>query len=287
MPARAAWPGPVRRHRGRRRRRHGRQRRAAGTVGTAGTGGSPGTAGTGGDPSGFGGYGRVTAGTGGTAGHRRRGQGWQRAEPAGGAGRGQLFGPELLRRMLQQHRPAFGCGRPPNVELGARRARRGGCQICSTTASAASTRRRAGRSSLSAAQLDPDNNWDRTIGDLGGSAPDPFCEYENPAGQVSSTTAGVTDTLIDTYNPIWNQVITPPGATVSAATLMANSPTWQIWVGDDDNCSGPGVPRRGRLHDPPDDHGDPAAHRSAHRQQPPAVRFGDDQLRLPVPLSAD
>ena len=105
-----------------------------------------------------------------------------------------------------------------------------------------------------AAKLDTGNNWDRYSGDLGGSAPDPFCEYENPAGQVSSTTAGVTDTLIDTYNPTWNQVITPPGATVSAATLMASSPAWQIWIGDDDNCSGTGVLRRGRLHDPPDDH---------------------------------
>jgi len=90
------------------------------------------------------------------------------------------------------------------------------------------------------AKLDTDNTWDRFSGDLGGSAPDPFCEYENPAGQVSSTTAGVTDTLIDTYNPNWNQVITPPGATVSAATLMANSPAWQIWIGDDDNCTGLG-----------------------------------------------
>jgi hypothetical protein len=41
--------------------------------------------------------------------------------------------------------------------------------------------------------------------------PDPFCEYENPAGQVTTTTAGVTDTLTDTRNPTWNQIITPPG----------------------------------------------------------------------------
>ena len=76
------------------------------------------------------------------------------------------------------------------------------------------------------------------MGELGGTAPDPFCEFENPAGQVTTATAGVTDTVIDTYNPTWNQEITPAGMTVSAATLMANSPAWQIWIGDDDNCSG-------------------------------------------------
>jgi hypothetical protein len=69
--------------------------------------------------------------------------------------------------------------------------------------------------------------------------PDPFCEFENPAGQVTTTTAGVTDTVIDTLNPTWNQVITPAGMTVSASTLMATNPTWQIWVGDDDGCASP------------------------------------------------
>jgi hypothetical protein len=46
----------------------------------------------------------------------------------------------------------------------------------------------------------------------------------------------VTDTVIDTLNPTWNQVISPAGMTVSASTLMANNPTWQIWVGDDDGA---------------------------------------------------
>jgi hypothetical protein len=81
--------------------------------------------------------------------------------------------------------------------------------------------------------------WDRNFGDVGGSAPDPFCEFENPAGQVSSTTAGVTDTVVDDASATWNQEITPPGLTVAASTLMANNPTWQIWVGDDDGCNGP------------------------------------------------
>jgi hypothetical protein len=29
--------------------------------------------------------------------------------------------------------------------------------------------------------------------------------------------------------------------TVAASTLMSTNPTWQIWVGDDDGCSGIGA----------------------------------------------
>jgi hypothetical protein len=78
--------------------------------------------------------------------------------------------------------------------------------------------------------------WDPLRGDEGGTAPDLFCEYENPSGDVSPTTAGVTDTLIDTTSATWNQTITPAGVTVSAAALMAAKPAWRIWVGDED-CS--------------------------------------------------
>jgi len=88
------------------------------------------------------------------------------------------------------------------------------------------------------AQLKP-ANWDRLTGQIGGPLPDPFCEFENPAGNVSTATAGVTDTIVDTLDPTWNQVITPAGMTVSAATLMSVNPTWQIWVGDDDGCATP------------------------------------------------
>jgi hypothetical protein len=80
--------------------------------------------------------------------------------------------------------------------------------------------------------------WDPKIGDEGGSAPDPFCEYENPSGDVSATTAGVTDTVTDSFNPTWDEEITPPGVTVSASALMAAKPAWRIWVGDED-CSSP------------------------------------------------
>jgi hypothetical protein len=81
-------------------------------------------------------------------------------------------------------------------------------------------------------------NWDRSFGEIGGSQPDPFCEFENPAGSVNPANAGVTDTITDTLNPMWNTTITPVGVTVAASTLMANSPSWQIWVGDDDGCGG-------------------------------------------------
>jgi hypothetical protein len=79
-------------------------------------------------------------------------------------------------------------------------------------------------------------NWDPMHGDEGGTAPDLFCEYENPSGSVSPTTAGVTDTVTDVFTANWDQTITPPGVTVSASALMASKPAWRIWVGDED-CS--------------------------------------------------
>jgi hypothetical protein len=76
--------------------------------------------------------------------------------------------------------------------------------------------------------------WDPPIGDEGGSAPDPFCEFENPSGTVNAQNAGVTSTVTDEYSVTWDQVITPAGGTVSASVLMANNPVWRIWVGDED-----------------------------------------------------
>jgi len=129
-------------------------------------------------------------------------------------------------------RSAMQCG-----AMGAACAPCGGCQICSAMGACKIDSMSRWTITAVSAQLSLSNNWDRSFGEIGGTAPDPFCEFENPAGQVTTTTAGVTDTLTDTYNPKWNQVITPVGMTVSASTLMANSPTWQIWVGDDDGCN--------------------------------------------------
>jgi hypothetical protein len=80
--------------------------------------------------------------------------------------------------------------------------------------------------------------WDPVHGDEGGTTPDLFCEYENPSGSVSPTTAGVTDTITDVFTANWNQTITPSGVTISASALMASKPAWRIWVGDED-CSTP------------------------------------------------
>ncbi|HXU64131.1 MAG TPA: hypothetical protein VN962_20670, partial [Polyangia bacterium] len=82
------------------------------------------------------------------------------------------------------------------------------------------------------------SSWDSARGDVGGSLPDLFCEYENPAGDVTPTTAGVTSTVTDVYSASWNETITPTGVTVSASALMASKPAWRIWVGDED-CAGP------------------------------------------------
>ena len=88
--------------------------------------------------------------------------------------------------------------------------------------------------------------WDPAKGDEGGVAPDLFCEYENPANDVSPTTAGVTATLVDVYSAAWNTTITPAGVTVSASALMAAKPAWRIWVGDED-CSKPNVCGKGQI----------------------------------------
>jgi hypothetical protein len=81
--------------------------------------------------------------------------------------------------------------------------------------------------------------WDPPFGDEGGPAPDPFCEFENPARDFSIQTAGVTSTVPDAFSVTWNQVITPAGVTISASALTAPNPAWRIWVGDED-CASPG-----------------------------------------------
>ena len=88
--------------------------------------------------------------------------------------------------------------------------------------------------------------WDPAHGDEGGTSPDLFCEYENPAGDLTATTAGVTSTIVDVTSASWNQTITPSGVTVSASALMAAKPAWRIWVGDED-CTRPTVCNQGQV----------------------------------------
>jgi hypothetical protein len=76
--------------------------------------------------------------------------------------------------------------------------------------------------------------WDRKTGDLGGADPDPFCEFEMPAGSVTVDTAGVTDTFLDTYTAAWGQTVSPATKTIKAQDLLSPTGSWRLWVGDDE-----------------------------------------------------
>ena len=199
----------------------------AGTAGNVGTGGSAGFAGTAGN-----------VGTGGSAGFTGNGGRGGGLGGTGGTGipcnattcnNGCCADATTCVRM----RSATQCGGNGMACVPC-----GGCQTCSLSGQCRVDPNSRWTIIAVSAQLST-SNWDRNFGDVGGPLPDPFCEYENPAGQVSTSTAGVTDTVIDTLKPTWNQVISPAGVTVAASTLMSNNPTWQIWVGDDDGCANP------------------------------------------------
>ncbi|MEA2697672.1 MAG: hypothetical protein QOI66_1943 [Myxococcales bacterium] len=79
--------------------------------------------------------------------------------------------------------------------------------------------------------------WDSPSGkDTGGAAPDPYCQFDTEAVNPSPATAGITDTVTDSFAPGWNEVITPPGQTISAAALLDPNAHWKLTVGDDDGC---------------------------------------------------
>jgi hypothetical protein len=126
----------------------------------------------------------------------------------------------------------------------------GGCELCSTAGKCAidpGSQWTIVADSVQVTTLAPNGGfWDPAKGDEGGAAPDLFCEYENPANDVSPTTAGVTATVVDVYSAAWNTTITPAGVTVSASALMAAKPAWRIWVGDED-CSKPKVCGQGQI----------------------------------------
>ena len=225
------------------------------TTGLAGMGGDSGAAGSGAGVAGMGGGvgggsvagmgGGSPAGMGGGAVAGRGGTGMAGTGGRGGAGGGGRGGSTGVCNAFNcndgccdagvcvRMRTAQKCG-----DNGQACAACGACQLC-TTAGQCRVDSASRWTIIAVSATLNGGGWDRNMGELGGSAPDPFCEFENPAGQVSSTTAGVTDTIIDDATATWNQVITPPGMTVAASTLMANNPTWQIWVGDDDGCDSP------------------------------------------------
>jgi hypothetical protein len=82
------------------------------------------------------------------------------------------------------------------------------------------------------------SNWDPRMGAGGGTAPDPFCEFEMPAGSLMD--AKVSPTVTDSFSPEWNYDVTPGSQAIKAADLMSTSKTWRLWVGDDDGCNGHG-----------------------------------------------
>ena len=125
--------------------------------------------------------------------------------------------------------------------------------------------------------------WDPRTATKGARRPDLFCEYENPASDVSPTTAGVTDTIIDVFTANWDQTITPPGVTVSASALMASKPAWRIWVGDEDCASPTTAGRSGQI---ACSYQQPisaavADERRHDDQQLPELRGADAVVRLP------
>jgi hypothetical protein len=126
----------------------------------------------------------------------------------------------------------------------------GACQTCSGTGSCEIDPQSQWTIVAAGAQVTMSppggGTWDPLHGDEGGTAPDLFCEFENPSGTVTPTTAGVTGTIIDTYSASWNQTITPSGVTISASALMAAKPAWRIWVGDED-CSRTNVCTSGQI----------------------------------------
>jgi hypothetical protein len=69
-----------------------------------------------------------------------------------------------------------------------------------------------------------------------GTTPDPFCQFEMPAHDVTAVTAAVTPTVKDSYMPEWNFDVSPGGMAVKASALTGGSMTWRLWVGDDDGA---------------------------------------------------
>jgi hypothetical protein len=226
----------------------------AGTTGTTGTAGTDGTAGVTGT-AGTGVAGSGVAGTGGgglvgVAGTGAAGTGGRGGGVDGGVdgsvdgGDGGMVTPCNATTCADGCCSGNSCVKARTAKLcganGAACMPCGGCQMCNSMGQCRVDSASRWTIVAVSAQLPTfmsGGTWDRTFGEIGGSQPDPFCEFENPAGTVNMANAGVTDTITDSLNPTWNQTITPAGMTVAASTLMANSPAWQIWVGDDDGCN--------------------------------------------------
>ena len=79
--------------------------------------------------------------------------------------------------------------------------------------------------------------WDTPSEASPTGAPDPFCQFATVATGADANSSGVTTTIMDNFMPSWNQVVTPPGQTVSASDLLDPHASWKLIVGDDDGCT--------------------------------------------------
>ncbi|MES1209800.1 MAG: hypothetical protein ABUS79_28020 [Pseudomonadota bacterium] len=234
---------------------------------TTGAGGVTTTGGTGGDATGAGGM-NATGGAAGSATTGAGGASMTGAGGAAGAGGAGMTGAAGARGMGGAGGAPGRCGpancngccagtvcvpAPTPRQCGSRGVACvacGACQLCSAAGQCAldpGSQWTIVVENARVTTLAPNGGfWDPAKGDEGGVAPDLFCEYENPANEVSATTAGVTATVQDVYSAAWNTTITPAGVTVSASALMAVRPAWRIWVGDED-CSKPNMCGQGQV----------------------------------------
>jgi hypothetical protein len=232
-----------------------------GNAGNGGNGGSTGDGGAGGDGGGTGGdggSGGVVTGeggnggiiaTGGSAGGGAGGAGGMVGAGGMAGGRGGAGGTGGTTPFCGPGNCASGCcagtmcvrTRSAQACGGGGQACRacGGCQTCSNLGTCEVDPSSTWTVVCAAAQLESSppsggDTWDRHSGDLGGTAPDPFCEFEMPSGSISPMTAGVTSTINDSFEPVWNQTVSPAGKTIKASDLMAGGKSWHLWVGDDE-----------------------------------------------------
>ena len=113
-------------------------------------------------------------------------------------------------------------------------------------------------SATGACDVDPASTWDIVCGSaviaptqpngatwdppgLGpnGTNPDPFCQFEMPAGTTNPNQGKSSPTIPDTFTPVWNYDVTPSGP-IKASDLMSTTKTWRLWIGDDDGCTARG-----------------------------------------------
>lgn len=83
------------------------------------------------------------------------------------------------------------------------------------------------------------DRWDPPTPTSASAAPDPYCQFvaTTVASQAGADNSGITTTIADSFTPSWNQVVTPPGRTISAAALLDPNATWKLIIGDDDGCT--------------------------------------------------